>query len=56
MGQRQLKVCPMTGGERAYRSVLKILSDQSCSYEMFINDPKTNQEYRGMEIVYTKKV
>ena len=47
--------CPMTGGERTYRSVLKFIDDKSYSYEMYMNDPKTGQEFRGMEIIYTKK-
>lgn len=47
--------CPMTWGERTYRSSLKWTSDTSYTYEMYMVDPATEKEFKGMEIVYTKK-
>lgn len=43
--------CPLTMEKaRAMRSVWKIIDANHNTYEMYMTDPKTGQEYKGMEI------
>jgi hypothetical protein len=47
--------CPMTDEKnRPYRTVLKIIDEDHHTYEMYMNDPKTNQELKVMEINYER--
>lgn len=47
--------CPMENGkDKSYRSVTKIMSDDKYTFEMYMPSPE-GQEYRALEIVYTRK-
>lgn len=47
--------CPMEGGEKSFRGVIKLIDDDHYAYEMYTNDPKSGEEFKAMEINYTKK-
>ena len=46
--------CPLVNGDRGYRTVTKIQDDDHHSYEMYMTDPKSGQEFKSMEINYTR--
>ena len=46
--------CPLVNGPRAYRTVMKIVDDNTHIYEMYTND-KDGKEFKSMEITYTRK-
>ena len=46
--------CPLVNGPRAYRTVTKIVDDNTHIYETYMND-KDGKEFKSMEITYTRK-
>ena len=46
--------CPMTGAERALRGKVTLIDDNHCLQEFFMTDPKTGEEFKSMEISYTR--
>ncbi len=46
--------CPMKDGEMKFRASIKIIDENSHTYEMFTTD-EAGQESKMMEILYTKK-
>ena len=47
--------CPMVGGNRSYRTTTTITDADHFKSEMFMIDPETNQEFKIMELNYTRK-
>lgn len=46
--------CPLEGGDKPYRSIVRITDDDSFTYEWYIDDAE-GERFRAMEIVYTRK-
>ena len=46
--------CPITNGPRSYRTLIKLVDDNTHVYEMYLNDEK-GKEFKTMEITYTRK-
>ncbi len=47
--------CPITNGDRTYRTTATLKDADHYTYEMFMSDPDSGKEYKAMEIDYTKK-
>ena len=46
--------CPITNGPRSYRTLIKLVDDNTHVYEMYMDDEK-GKEFKTMEITYTRK-
>lgn len=46
--------CPLTNDKRSYRAVTTIVDDDHYTYETFMTDPQTGEEYRSMRIEYSR--
>jgi hypothetical protein len=48
--------CPVTGKNAVMREVDTFVSENEFTMEMFMNDPKTGEEYKMMRVEYTRKM
>jgi hypothetical protein len=48
--------CPISeSGERSYKAVTQIIDDDTYTYSVYTTDPQSGQEFKSMEIMYTRK-
>ena len=46
--------CPITNGPRAIHGKVTIVDDAHCTQEFYMKDPKTGEEFKSMEISYSR--